>query len=472
MHQPSTQRARSLDALRGLSIFLMILSSAIPFGVLPAWMYHAQVPPPAHVFIPTIPGITWVDLVFPFFLFTMGAAIPIALSRRIERGELLWKIIGGLFLRGLLLAAFAIYDEHIRPYRIDPNGSTQSWLIGLLGFVLLIPMFDRLPGSWSRISKYTIKAGSWIGAIILMALLHYPDGSSFSLYRSDIIILVLSNVAVFGGLVWLASRENVLVRLSFLGLLIALRVSSSSMGWVHDLWQSSPVPWLFRFDFLKYLFIVIPGTIIGDMIVRWMKEPQTGPTHQGRWSSTQLTVIAVLMVLLNVVVVVGMKARWLVGTTVGVILLLLLGLRLFASPGTGTERFLRQSYQWGAYLLLLGLFFEPFEGGIKKDPSTLSYYFSTGGLAIFALIALMIFVDIFHKGRWVNVLIESGQNPLIAYAGINNLIRPLLALTGLGALLETLMPTPWLGVIRGLVVTYLVALSAAVFTKLKIFLRT
>ena len=61
------QRVLALDALRGLSILLMLFASSIPFGVLPSWMYHAQEPPPANIFNPKLPGITWVDLVFPFF---------------------------------------------------------------------------------------------------------------------------------------------------------------------------------------------------------------------------------------------------------------------------------------------------------------------------------------------------------------------------------------------------------------------
>ena len=36
------KRALSLDAFRGYSILTMVLSSGIVFGVLPAWMYHAQ----------------------------------------------------------------------------------------------------------------------------------------------------------------------------------------------------------------------------------------------------------------------------------------------------------------------------------------------------------------------------------------------------------------------------------------------
>lgn len=39
------KRAYSLDAFRGYAILTMILSGTIASGVLPAWMYHAQVGP-------------------------------------------------------------------------------------------------------------------------------------------------------------------------------------------------------------------------------------------------------------------------------------------------------------------------------------------------------------------------------------------------------------------------------------------
>ena len=41
----SNIRASSLDALRGYAILTMVLSGSIAWGVLPGWMYHAQVGP-------------------------------------------------------------------------------------------------------------------------------------------------------------------------------------------------------------------------------------------------------------------------------------------------------------------------------------------------------------------------------------------------------------------------------------------
>ncbi len=142
-------RMISLDVLRGLAILAMVFSGVIPYGVLPGWMYHAQMPPPQHVFNPNLPGITWVDLVFPFFLFALGAAIPIALGRRLQRGAGTRNLVLHIFERTFLLAFFAIYIQHIRPNILDPQQGTGSWLLALLGFLLLFSIFTRLPTRWS-----------------------------------------------------------------------------------------------------------------------------------------------------------------------------------------------------------------------------------------------------------------------------------------------------------------------------------
>jgi predicted acyltransferase len=74
-------RVTSLDALRGLVMFTMIfvndLAGVSP-RVVPGWMRHY---PPGRN------GMTFVDLVFPAFLFLVGMSIPIALGARRGRGE-------------------------------------------------------------------------------------------------------------------------------------------------------------------------------------------------------------------------------------------------------------------------------------------------------------------------------------------------------------------------------------------------
>ena len=120
------QRAYALDALRGYAILTMVLSATVASGILPAWMYHAQEPPPTHVYNPALSGLTWVDLVFPFFLFSMGAAFPFSIGKRIEKGESLIRLIWDAVKRGVQLTFFAIFIQHFYPYVLSSPQDIRS----------------------------------------------------------------------------------------------------------------------------------------------------------------------------------------------------------------------------------------------------------------------------------------------------------------------------------------------------------
>jgi predicted acyltransferase len=481
-HTPApaaTPRAHALDALRGLAILAMLLSGQLPFdqNALPAWMYHAQVPPPDFHWNGALPGITWVDLVFPLFLFAMGAAFPLALSRRIERGERSWQLGWFIVERGLLLAFFALFVQAIRPHTMSAQPTTQTWLVALLGFFLLFPILTRLPESWPRVYRFLTRGVGWAGAFAFFVFAHYPDGSGFKLTRSDIIIIVLANVAVFGSLIWMLTRQNLLVRLGLLGILLAIRLSNmpqATEGWVHEIWRYSPAPWIYQLYYLQYLCIVIPGTIAGDLILQWLREGSPAPTASPNpsWSNSRNFTVGLLMFALVLVELVGLKTRALIPVTLATFALCGLGWWLVARPTNPTESLYQKLFLWATYWLVLGLFFEPYEGGIRKDKATVSYYFVTSGLAICLLIAFSIAIDVFKQRRPLQLLIDNGQNPMIAYAGINNFITPVLALTGLGGLLSRFASTPWLGFGKGLFITLLMALAVSLLTRRKIFWRT
>src|SRR5690554_7337611 len=112
-------RSLGLDALRGLAIIGMIFSWVFPHeNPWPGFMFHAQVGPPDFVYTPQVPGITWVDLVFPFFLFAMGAAFPLALRKKVEsRGVA--ALLPQILKRGLLLILFAILIRNLSWFELQ-----------------------------------------------------------------------------------------------------------------------------------------------------------------------------------------------------------------------------------------------------------------------------------------------------------------------------------------------------------------
>lgn len=456
---------------------------------LPGWMYHAQVPPPYNVFNPSNSGITWVDLVFPFFLFAMGTAFPFAISRRLAKGDSQFKLSMQILKRGILLAWFAIYIQHVKPWAINSSPDTLTWLLSLLGFALLFPMMLRLPSRVAPKIQKLVKIGGYAGAIALIVFISYFKGGvaeqiifrigdfvwksspPFDLYKSDIIILVLANVAFVGTLIWLFTRNNILLRLGIIGFLLAFRLShDTNSDWTNWFWSATPFPWLYQFYYLQYLLIVIPGTIVGDLILKWMNEMKN--KEMKVISTDKMIFSSILFLGIVVFNLYGLYARHLTINLFGNIILCIIGYWLLLSPKNATERLFKTLFKWAVYWLFLGLAFEAFEGGIKKDHATVSYYFVTTGLAIFTYISMSILIDYFQFGKQFSLLIDSGQNPMIAYLGASNIVIPIFSLVYIMPLLKKMETNPWLGFVKGLFITILVSVIAAFFSRKKIYWRT
>lgn len=479
-------RIDALDAFRGFAILTMILSGLVPRSTLPSWMYHAQIPPPEHLFDPALPGLTWVDLVFPFFLFALGAAIPFALSRRIAGGAGRLRIVGQVLLRGVLLLAFAVYIPHVDPWRLAGEPHVGTWLLGLLAFGLMFPALARLPRAWSRGLRLAVRTIGWGGAAALVAGWWYVGGADAAAARadgvlafvnrvaerSDIIIVVLANVAVWASLIWLVTRHNVAARLVVMIALLGLRLAHDQSGWIQTLWDWHPVPRLYQLYFAQYLLIVLPGTIAGDLFRSWQRAPEPADAST-RWSNVRLGLLAGVALVVNVFVVCGLHARWLPwATPAGTAVLAVAALLLVRGAEAGHAALLSRLVRWGVVWLIIGLVFEPYEGGIKKDHATVSYYFVTSGLACFALVFLTVLIDRFRCRRMFGVLIDNGCNPMIAYLGIRNLLPLLLVPTGIEGWVAAQTPGPWLGVLWAILKTTLLAYIVRWITRRGVYWRT
>ncbi len=460
------QRDQSLDALRGFAILTMVFSSAIAFGgVLPAWMYHAQLPPPKHVFIPMLPGITWVDLVFPFFLFTMGAAIPLSLARLEKEGASFGRVLWVAARRLLLLTFFAFFSVHMRANVLSAAPATGDYLLSIAGFVLMCFQFYEYKGEkqWTLFAALKILAF----AIAVFLLYYLPfKGTGFSLSRVDIIILVLGNMAFFGTLIWWVTRKNPVLRIALLPFVMAIFLGATEKGsWNEAFLNYSPLPWMYKFYYLKYLFIILPGTLAGEWLLQAMKEEKKEESRSG------VLLAGFLSFALSVTSVCFLFSRMLVlnlGITVLLCLLIYVVLKRAAAGNISLQKF----FTAGVYLLLLGLFFEAYEGGIKKDKSTFSYYFVTSGLSFFMLMGLYSLQYIKAGMSVVHYLGMNGRNPMVAYVTGNLLLIPLLHLTGGMEVLNSLNTTAWGGFLRGVIFTGIVSLVTIFFVKRKWYWKT
>lgn len=462
------KRAYALDALRGYAILTMVLSATVAFGILPGWMYHAQEPPPFHRFDPSVYGITWVDLVFPFFLFALGAAFPFSIGKRVEAGVSRLRLAGDAFLRGLQLTFFAIYIQHVYPWEYSSPGPA-SWWVALGGFSLMFPMFMRLPRRIPGWLRLFVKAGAFTAGFLLVLCVQHAGGQRFSPGYSNIIILVLANMAMFGSWIYLLTMGHMLARVAVLPFLLAVFLGSSVEGsWVKAFYDYTPLPWMYRFYYLKYLFIVIPGSIAGEYIKSWMQEKEGKESHPGH-RPVLIAGLAVGMIVCNLYCLYTRCLLLNLGLT-GVAVVA--GIRLLRKTGNGYGTLWRKLFRAGGYLLLLGLFFEAYEGGIRKDPSTYSYYLVTSGLAFLALLFFSIVCDYYKMRKATGFLVLAGQNPMIAYAVPDLVVMPLLGLAGLMPVLTVAEQSAVTGFLRGIVLTAFVAGITVCFTKLRWYWRT
>ncbi|WP_207512544.1 DUF5009 domain-containing protein [Longitalea luteola] len=463
------ERNKSLDALRGAAILAMVLSSSIAFGVLPGWMYHAQTPPPSHAFNPGLPGITWVDLVFPFFLFSMGAAIPLALHKKVKEGKSAAAVLYTAARRFMALVFFALFTVHARSAVM--SGEPAAWHHGLsvAAFVLLFFQWYSPAGTAQKTKWLVIKVAAFAGAGLLLLLLPFKDGKGFSLYRSDIIIIVLANMALFGTVIWWFTRSRPWLRIGLLPFVLAIFLGAQFPGtWNERVFQWSPAPWIYKFYHLKYLFIIIPGTLAGDWLAA---DAGTKKAGQGL-PPANLKIIAAISFIIIAANVILLFDRH---TTINVLLTIgCCGAGYFILQKIQQEHtsLIHRFFKAGTYLLLLGLFFEAWEGGIKKDPSTFSYYFVTAGLAFFMLMAFHGLQLTKMGAPLVEYFSHNGKNPMVAYVTGNLLLLPLLHLSGGYSLYVNMQKNVPGGVLSGFLFTGIVSLVTVAFTKKGWFWKT
>jgi hypothetical protein len=243
-------------------------------------------------------------------------------------------------------------------------------------------------------------------------------------------------------------------------------------SWLAKAASYYPAWMLFQPYFLKYLFIVIPATIIGDMIYQWNKTSGNSKESTSEFSNKGLLLISIILLLIIPINLFAFYERFIFELMVFNVVLSFLLYKIFVKTSAVSDLLIKKMLLWGIFWLLLGTLLEPFEGGIKKDHSTMSYYFVTTGLAIFMLTSLTIIIDLLKVQRGFKLLITNGQNPMLAYAAGTNLLTPLVMLTSIDPLLKSVLSTPWLGVIKGIIVTYILAVIVHLFTKYKIFWRT
>jgi heparan-alpha-glucosaminide N-acetyltransferase len=219
---PSAPPARfqSLDVLRGLNILVMLFVNDVSsVRGTPGWMKHL-VPSTAD-------GMTFVDVVFPAFLFIAGMSLPLALERRFARGDSLWAVLGHLLVRTLSLLVIGVLmvnTENISGHGLlDP----RLWQLLMYAGVCLIWV---VPSSTSQ-KMVWLRRIAGILLLVELAVLYRGEGESGSVGLQPqwwgILGLIGWAYLVTGGL-YLVLRRNALGLASAVALLYCVYLADAA----------------------------------------------------------------------------------------------------------------------------------------------------------------------------------------------------------------------------------------------------
>lgn len=163
-----SERIISIDALRGITIFVMIFVNELAsVKNVPQWMKHM----PADA-----DAMTFVDVVFPSFLFIVGMSVPFAFNARLLKGDSTRIIWTHTLKRALALIIIGVYMVNAE-YGYDASKmiiAPAFW--GLLAYAMPIPIWNKYPKDFPLWLKYTLQYG---GMLVLVALyfLYIQEGT-------------------------------------------------------------------------------------------------------------------------------------------------------------------------------------------------------------------------------------------------------------------------------------------------------
>jgi len=393
-------RLRSLDLFRGWVIIVMTLVNYLA-GVsqIPAWAKH--MPDKAD-------GCTFVDLVFPAFLFAAGMAIPLALKKRLPPGGRPWNVLGRILTRAATLIFLGILMVNHGNYDSNRSILTKDcWY--LLAYLSVIAIWCAPPPHGERIRPRWLTAR--IVGITMMAFL----------------LCVFRGKGNEDRAVWLQHSWWGILGLIGWAYLVCCALFLLTKGRLASLMGC--------FGFLICLYI---GGRHGRL--DWL-----GP--------------------LNGFVDVG--SVW--GTTAASMLVGVLATVKLTDPDGMTRA---QNLQWlltfGALLFAAGMLLRPLHG-INKNAATDSYTLVAGAISclLFTLIWLVCERSSARQNEiWVAIV---GQNAVLAYI-LPGILESLCAVSGLPGVLHP-WSSGWAGTGNALLLTALVAGMTWGATRLGVRLR-
>ncbi|ASU33585.1 DUF5009 domain-containing protein [Mucilaginibacter xinganensis] len=156
-----SKRLLSIDVLRAINMLFMIFVNDLS-GVshVPKWIDHVK---------GWEDGMHFADTIFPLFLFIAGLSIPLAIGKRIEKGNSAGSITGYIALRSFALIVMGFFHVNMEDYSKQALLPLPVW--GLLLTISFFLIWLDYPDTLAKTKKYAL-IGTGIVILILLGVLY------------------------------------------------------------------------------------------------------------------------------------------------------------------------------------------------------------------------------------------------------------------------------------------------------------
>jgi len=154
------RRLLSIDVFRAITMFFMIFVNDVSGVVnIPGWIEHVKA---------NEDGLGFADTIFPIFLFIVGLSIPLALMKRMKRGDSFYKTSTYILTRSIALLVMGFFHVNLESYSKLAILPAAVWEIFITVAFFLI--WIDYPEKMNKSKKYFLQ-GLGILTLIIMAYL-------------------------------------------------------------------------------------------------------------------------------------------------------------------------------------------------------------------------------------------------------------------------------------------------------------
>ncbi|HDR04783.1 MAG TPA: DUF5009 domain-containing protein [Candidatus Marinimicrobia bacterium] len=193
----NNERILAIDIFRGLSILTMIfVNDLASVKAIPGWMKHYA----------GDNGMTFVDLVFPTFLFIVGMSLPYAIDARRIKGDSIYLLLKHILTRTLSLIFIGVMMLNMGRYNPQFLGISKGiWeFVFYLSVIFFWMETKRLPKKFWIYLKYAA------GVLLLLMFIFYRGGAELGWLKTSWwgILGLIGWAYLIVALIWIIGGAN------------------------------------------------------------------------------------------------------------------------------------------------------------------------------------------------------------------------------------------------------------------------